>query len=545
MAQWISGNLLSTPIHRENGSSAAFALSLDMSGVPASASVTNVRLQVSVSLTRTKNNYVRIQNASDAGIEYLRERNSGTYTTSSIGSSRMSSVTLVFRADTGVYADFTDIRAIVDYTINYIATTGSDMVIEAGSSGTMTLYNPRLSELHHTVQAGFGIRQGELIQVPKGQSTVTVSIPIEWLDQFTGESSGYGGFIIATYDDSNNLVGQTVSNLRVDTPDSAGPQITGMVVSRTGTGRESGISLQGISGLDIQITATTQYAATIASVQFSAGTPDPENAYLAHIPSLTTPGNMTVTVTVTDSRGKTASRTSDPIYVYPYASPTVSEIALERCDAVGNVSDTGTYAQLTVTASYSPCTDESVDPAVNRNTLNIAAAYQDENGIWQDLGSLTSGTTVIVGNGQFSASRSYPVRVRAWDSFGGESIRTVLLGTADMIMFVNQAGTRVSFGMVAQHDGFEVRPDWEVWFYGQKLVDLLIPVGTVITVKTSEIENLPYPSIVTWTTVDVDGDYTRLVRTAPTPTPGTAEVEPDPGTEEPDDPTDPGETLDP
>jgi len=48
-----------------------------------------------------------------------------------------------------------------------------------------------------------------------------------------------------------------------------------------------------------------------------------------------------------------------------------------------------------------------------------------------------------------------------------------------MLMHAKDDNSGMAFGMPAEREGFEFRPDWDVYVYGEKLINLIYPVGSI------------------------------------------------------------------
>ena len=108
-----------------------------------------------------------------------------------------------------------------------------------------------------------------------------------------------------------------------------------------------GIYVQGKTQATIKINnAAGSYGSTIKAYSIS-------NSYLGSVQSSTMTtaainrsGTFTMTATVTDSRGRTATKTAS-FTVYAYAAPAFSSITMYRCNSSGTRSDTeGTYGYV-------------------------------------------------------------------------------------------------------------------------------------------------------------------------------------------------------
>ena len=482
-------------VYRENKSSSNTTLSWSLSGLPSGATVNNVSIEMRLTISRTTNNYARVQNSSNNGIEYLRERNSGTYTTSSVSSSGISSITLTFRADTGVACTFSNFVAIVDYTPGYSTSTVSATNTTAGGNTTITISNPKLSSLSHNISIHLGAGDSGIIGLGTGVGSYTYTIPTSWLNYMTNSSTGTGIVYCDTYN-GGSLVGSNSTVFTISAPASAGPSVTLATAPYGSTVPTSwGVYVQSLSGVTLTASPSTQYGATIAARAFSAGTPDSSNANIARVTSLTTAGNNTFSVTVTDSRGFQASA-SQTINVLPYSSPSLNSISIVRCDSAGNTTDasgtpleTGTYVLASANATFSSCD--------NHNNITITLEVELNNA-WTNVATLTNGVEQVCSapsslSGGFDPATVYKFRVRAVDTLGQSASQIVYLQSIMMIMHVRDDESGMAFGMVSNRAGFEFRPDWDIYMYQKKIIDLIHPVGSVYISLDSTEPSLLFP----------------------------------------------------
>ena len=469
-------------IHRESGVYRAETLSWDMSSIPAGAVINYIRIRMYVGITARQKNYARVQNSSDNSIEYLREYRSGTYETSTVSTSRISSITLTFRADSTVYVDFSDFYAIVDYTVPYSSSTMNSASAEAGSALNFTISNSKLSELNHKIKLTFGT-QSATVTVGRGVGTASYTVPMSWLEQMTDRASATGAAVLETYSGST-LVGSRSYSFTVTAPDSAAPTIT-LTLLQTGDARPSGwgMYLQTFSGVDLIASVQTQYLATMSSLVFSDGTKDSQNQYISYVPILFAAGEKTFTVVVTDSRGKQATATAT-ITVEPYASPVFNNTTIARCDINGTEVDQdgspledGTYVNMMADVMYSSCQ--------THNILSIAVDV-DVDGVWVPVDDLDNGVktkltappTADFPDG-FDPGTVYKFRVLAADSMGKSVSRVLYLQSISMLMHFRDSEDGMAVGMVSRRPGFEINPTWPVYCYGTELINLIYPVGSI------------------------------------------------------------------
>ena len=470
-------------IHRESNVSRNETLSWDMSSIPAGSTINSIKIQMYLGITARTSGYARVQKASDNGVEYLREYRSGTYTTSAVAASWISSITLTFRADSTVYLDFSNFYAIVDYTVGYSASTTNSVTVEAGQTAYATISNPDLAVLSHTINFVFGYESSGAISVAQGVGSTSFTIPLSWLQQFTAGSYGVGQIVCETYS-GGTLIGTTYAQLTVTVPDSAAP-IVSLSLVQTGDSRPPGwgMYLQTFSGVDLIASVQTQYLATVSSISFSDGTRDGSNQYISHVAVLFSAGAKTFAVTVIDSRGK-ASTAYASLTVEPYSSPVFNTTRIARCDSSGTETDpdgtpmeTGTYINALADVQYSSCN--------THNTIAIAIDVDVDN-VWVPVGNLSNAVQATLSApptsdfpSGFDPATIYKFRIQAVDAMGKSVARILYLQSISMLMHFRDTEDGMAIGMVSRRAGCEINPTWLFYTHGKEIIDLIYPVGSI------------------------------------------------------------------
>jgi hypothetical protein len=217
----------------------------------------------------------------------------------------------------------------------------------------------------------------------------------------------------------------------------------------------SGLYVQGKTTTKLTASASAGDGATISSYLYSG--PDVYTSTTSNTittGTIQTSGTLTYTVLVTDSRGRTASKTVQ-IYVYPYAGPSIGPVSVRRCDSSGNLTESGTYAKYTVNSSYY---------TVNgKNTRTVTVAYSSNNGSSYSAETTlqtatdTAGTkTGVYGGGAFAISNAYVIRFTIKDAYGATKNITVPLQSAARPINIRSNGKGVSIGAMSTKDAFEV-----------------------------------------------------------------------------------------
>ena len=197
------------------------------------------------------------------------------------------------------------------------------------------------------------------------------------------------------------------------------------------------ITAAGAQGSSISAYRTSIDGVTYSGASFTTNT-------------LITAGSLTMTVTVTDSRGRTAS-TTRTVIVLDYSPPSLSQFAAERCNADGTAAQTdGTKVRISAKASGS-----SVG---GKNTLACTVYYKLSNAeSWVSTVTLTPSNYAISETNRllsptFDALSSYDIKIRVQDVFYYIE-QTVSIGTKQVMMDFYKDGSGIAFGKVAEHSG--------------------------------------------------------------------------------------------
>lgn len=187
---------------------------------------------------------------------------------------------------------------------------------------------------------------------------------------------------------------------------------------------------------------------------------------------LGTSGNSTLTITATDSRGRSASATRT-ISVAAYSAPVIASFSAARCNAGGTAIQTdGTRAWITLAATASGIG--------GKNTMSCSVYYRIKNAASWTLATTIahSGYAISKTNFALPASisfgtlNSYDLMVTVADYFTSASSMTGL-GTKEVILDILADGTGVAFGKVANiANAVEVAEDMGFYAGGRNLASL-------------------------------------------------------------------------
>lgn len=230
-----------------------------------------------------------------------------------------------------------------------LETTGgaySGLTAPSGTLGSpltfrVTRYDAAFS---HRVTYRFGKETG-LLYEGKAESFAWTP-PLSLAVQIPSAASANAVYSIATFDGNGDPVGvpQAVT-AALAVPDSVVPTVSFTWEDATGKALVYGNPLQNVSALKVTPTSAGAYGSTVTATAVKLD----GAAYAGGI--LATSGDQCLSVTVTDSRGRTATA-EQTVRVIAYGLPRLS-LTASRCTADGSADDEGEYARITVTGALS------------------------------------------------------------------------------------------------------------------------------------------------------------------------------------------------
>ena len=299
------------------------------------------------------------------------------------------------------------------------------------------------------------------------------TLPLAVANQLPNDTTGTMTVKLYTYSNSGatTQVGSASSKtftVTVPNNSSTKPDVTMTLSAVSSLGSAfSGLYVQGKSKVKASISAEGKYEASISSYKMYVGSTSYGSPYQSGY--LSTSGSVTVKGRAYDSRGY-YNDISKSITVIPYSKPKIqpasgeSSIICARCDADGNLDDSGTYLKIKAKRSYSKVTADSEQ----KNFCIIRYRYRKESatsfGSWATIlaKTATSDTVNAVLSGVVSsATTAYVVQVGVVDDIGETATVQFNIPTDFVTVDIPEKhyGRRIGIGRYAEdsdEDGIDI-----------------------------------------------------------------------------------------
>lgn len=274
------------------------------------------------------------------------------------------------------------------------------------------------SSFTHKLYYTCGSVKDQLIAENVGTSYSWNAPPVSLAQQAPNAETVALTLTVKTYNGST-YVGAWSTSVKLAVPSTVVPSMSVAISDPTSVFNTYGGYVQLRSKVKVDITASGAQGSTIKSYSIKVG-----GIYAATSASGTTDylpgsGELTVSCAVTDSRGRTTTKTQS-ITVLAYSKPAITAISAARCNADGTANRAGTYGKVTFSGAITSLTA--------KNTAAYAVQYREVGAEdWTTAGRPAAGNydpTDISAVFAADKSKRYEVRVVATDAF--ESIGSTL-----------------------------------------------------------------------------------------------------------------------
>ena len=363
-----------------------------------------------------------------------------------------------------ITATFPTIDIASDFTFSSGSQLGGNVVINIAKQEGSTL--------KHKVEYSFA-GSSYNVGVEEADTQATFAVPVSLATNIPNTTSGLLTVRVTTLTSEGAQVGSPVSkSITLTLPSNVvptAPTLSFTHNSNNSTVKNWGGYVQGYS----TVTATASgsqgaHGSTITSyvVSYSGGS----GASPLTTGILNTAGPVQFTATVTDSRGRTNTKTGS-ITVAEYFKPSI-ELTAFRSNASGTADSNGTYVTAIPTFSYAPVTINNSDKNTYTRSVSCNGASHT---------SFSSGQKITL-TANAAITSNYTVTATITDALGNSSTNSVPIpNTAGLPLHIKGNKKGIGLGTTATTDS-TIEVGWPIDLNGNKiegLVDLVYPVGAI------------------------------------------------------------------
>lgn len=342
----------------------------------------------------------------------------------------------------------------------------------------ITIYLPRASDAftHYVFHDFYGGTWTQINGTAVGTS-LQWTVPLkEYAQRTQTAEKGDGRIKVDTYN-GGTFIGSKIVYFTATVPASVVPTISAGQVTHAetvaGLATKFANYVQGkskiratVAGTGAMIDGTAVSIITGYRIQMNGQTYNTNDATSSE---LLNAGAQDIIFTVTDSRGRTASRTVS-ISPLAYKPPILSVLTASRCLADGTPDDEGEFAKVTLAAEIAPVGNLN-DKAYKVSKKTVTSEIWTETDI---SGDYTLSTVTILSD--ISGDNSWDIKFTVQDYFNsGDTIsKTMQLSTGFSLVDYLNGGKGLAFGKAAEREGFE--NNLKTWFTGG-IETVALPTG--------------------------------------------------------------------
>lgn len=312
-----------------------------------------------------------------------------------------------------------------------------------GTAQTLTV-TEQASSFTHTITAKCGTTT-TTICTKSTNNSISFTPPLSWASQNTTGTSVSVTYTITTYS-GDTSVGSNTYTKTCSIPTSVKPSCSITVTDATNYSSTYGDFVKDLSKFKVTVSATTSYDSPIASYKTTAnGSTYTSNTFTTG--TIDSSGTVTITATVTDKRGRSAS-VSVKKTVLNYAPPSISKLTVKRCNEDGSDNDQGEYVQVSFNASATNIDNKGLNnPEYSlRYKKTSESVYKDG-----DLTAYSGQYSITDGLLTFAAdsSNSYDVEFSVTDGIKTVK-RATTASTGFTLMHWNALGNGMGIGKISE-----------------------------------------------------------------------------------------------
>lgn len=310
------------------------------------------------------------------------------------------------------------------------------------------------------------------------------TLPLSICKDIPNDSSIYIGLCIQTWNGSTEI-GNSYSSITANVPASAKPTVSFTVSDKNNLATTYGGYVQNTSVLHIAVTASANNSASLKTITIKATINGSTFTYYGASADIGLPyiGTWSISVTATDSRGKSTDAATKTITVLSYNPPSITALSARRTDASGNATSNGSYLQVTFSATATSLNNKNTTTFTIQQKKKSVGSYTSATlSAYQNKYSVSNGSYIF----QAETSSGYDIQLVLADKFNTVVAQTAGSSVSKVFSFFKN-GLGIAFGKVAEKEGV-ADFDWKIHANKGLAVN-----GTDITVLINNAVQKMYP----------------------------------------------------
>ena len=345
----------------------------------------------------------------------------------------------------GGWAPGTTDLATADTVLTTIA-RASSFTINAGSallgSPVSIAIDRKSSSFTHKVAYTFSGSSSTTVST-NAATSASFTPPISLASRVPNSTTGSLTVTVTTMNGGTQIGSPVSKSVNLGVPSSVVPTMGTPTATRVDNGVPSswGVYVKTLSKCTVKIvSAAGAYGSTIKSYSITGGGLNSTSSS-ATTGVLSTAGTTTFTCKITDSRGRTASKTVS-ITVIDYYSPSLY-VSAERCNSSGVATSDGTYLRVLVNYDIASVSGKN---SVSSKSVTCNGV---SNTTFGDNAAFTLAANCSIGS-------TYILTAKITDTLGKSFSASVDIRTATRIMNARKDKQGLAIGKFSERDGFEV-----------------------------------------------------------------------------------------